>query len=791
MKKAWTLSELLVSTVIISIIFVVLAPMITKRFEEDIRSGSAQNDTRLFLYDTDDPDCTTESNNSLICKFSAPVGVKNINAIMVSGGGGGAGATNAGVAYDKIQTVTNTTATASVTKELDITSGLKNVKVNYLSGSGGGGGGGSWSGTESSAPTSQADCDKYDAKYLTPEQNGTSTGVCVTKYNVGDIPGAPNGGIATSVTTVQAASYRCEPKTCCWKGSYVSQYCNSSGTSYSGCGRTVCTWHAANTSCETLAYNGTKAGDWRLPTKNELSKWRSKNNAINKNQGDNGLRFCDAINDYGAPQCSSSIKCFGAGNNSSCYPSAIWSSSANSVGNYYRMNLSYGVFSSLDIDYPEYANSSRCVLEGAAPSNTSLSGGGGSSAPYFKNYTIPQDILDSNIGGKIVMFAAAGGAGGSSASAKDGNGSNGSNGSDSYIAIYDKDGTLKWGLKASGGNGGKGATSSAGGAGGAQKAANTCQIYQNGAWTATNCSGAGASGSSGQSVSGASETNAANGGIGGGSMYSSDSYSGGGTGGSASSVNGSKGSTWGSGGGGGTIGFDSSNNTKKGKGGNGANGVVELKYDVNYQAAAGGGGGGGSMAQISEIAVTGLKEYVVKVGGGGNGGSISAAGENGGESSISADSGVYIVQGGLGGGLGVAQSESSSVVQGVGGEGGSWSSNIKSSEVKKGKKGSDGTLVIGTFSVSAGGQGGESGIGIKGSCGGLFNNSSICVNNNVNGANVAQFEYPAGVFKAINYGSAGAGGGGGGWSFDSVSYPTPGAGAKGQNGYVYIYWTKN
>ena len=274
-------------------------------------------------------------------------------------------------------------------------------------------------------------------------------------------------------------------------------------------------------------------------------------------------------------------------------------------------------------------------------------------------------------------------------------------------------------------------------------------------------------------------------------MYSSDSYSGGGGGGSAGSVNGSKGSNWGSGGGGATVGFNSSGTEQKGKGGNGANGVVELKYDVTYQAAAGGGGGGGSMAQISEIAVTGLKEYVVKVGGGGNGGSISAAGENGGESSISADSGTYIVQGGLGGGLGVAQSESSSVVQGVGGNVGGYSSNIKSSEVKKGKKGSDGSLVIGTFSISAGGQGGESGIGIKGSCGGLFNNSSICVNNNVNGANVAQFEYPAGVFKAINYGSAGAGGGGGGWSFDSVNYPTPGTGAKGQNGYVYIYWTKN
>ncbi len=788
MKKAWTLSELLVSTVIISIIFVVLAPMITKRFEDDIRTGSAQNDTRLYLYDTDDPDCTSESNNSLVCKFVAPAGVKSINAIMVSGGGGGAGATNAGVAYDKVQTVTNTTATASVTKELDITSGLKNVKVNYLSGSGGGGGGGSWSGTTGGVPKSQADCDPYYAKYLTPEQNGTLTGVCVTKYNIGDVPGVKKGGLANSVSINPSYEYR----ESCWQGVTTSNYCDSLKTTYSGCNRTVCTWQAAKTSCELLAFNGTKAGDWRLPYNEELEAWIKNLDKINTNKGDKGLRLCDEYNGYGTAQCDS-----GHVASWESAPYEIWSRDIynyTSSGNYrnsYHVSLQNG-----ELDRPwgqhELAKiSARCVLEKAGPSYTSLSGGGGGGAPYFKNYTIPQDILDSNIGGKIVMYAAAGGAGGSSASAKDGNGSNGSNGSDSYIAIYDKDGTLKWGLKAAGGNGGKGATSSAGGAGGAQKAANTCQIYQNGAWTATNCSGAGASGSSGQSVSGASETNAANGGIGGGSMYSSDSYSGGGTGGSASSVNGSKGSTWGSGGGGGTVGFNSSGTEQKGKGGNGANGVVELKYDVNYQAAAGGGGGGGSMAQISEIAVTGLKEYVVKVGGGGNGGSISAAGENGGESSISADSGVYIVQGGLGGGLGVAQSESSSVVQGVGGEGGSWSSNIKNNEAKKGKKGSDGSLVIGTFSASAGGQGGESAIGIKGSCGGLFNDSSICVNNNVNGANVAQFEYPAGVFKAINYGSAGAGGGGGGWSFDSVSYPTPGAGAKGQNGYVYIYWTKN
>ena len=466
-KKAFTLAELLVSVLIISIIMVVLAPVITKRVTSNINvsgGGSTKKESKLFLYNPTDPNCSAVSGqNALDCNFTTGSGVKSVNVVMVSGGGGGAGATTPNYDYGKKLTVTNATIGSAKTQEFTITKGMKNFTVTYLAGSGGGGGGGAWVEEQGGAPTSQADCDRYDAKFLTAAQNNGKP-VCVTKWNIGDIPSAPNGGIAASVTTVQT-NRTCNANACCWQGK-TADPCNSSGTSYSGCNRTVCTWYAGNASCQALAYNGTKAGDWRLPTRYEMSKWKTNISSINKNQGDNGLRLCDYFSGYGAAQCDVYYVCDGA-NNYYCYPREVWSSTP-SGSNYYIFNLNSGTFYGPYSQNPRLAGSVRCVLEGGAQTYNSYGGGGGGGAPYFKNYTIPQNILDSNIGEKIVMFAAAGGAGGSSASSKDGNGSNGSNGSDSYIAIYDKDGTLKWGLKAAGGNGGKGATSTAGGAGGAQ-----------------------------------------------------------------------------------------------------------------------------------------------------------------------------------------------------------------------------------------------------------------------------------------------------------------------------------
>ena len=782
----FTLAELLVILLISSVIMVVLAPVVRKKQTaiSDTSSASAQYESVLYTSSSPSADCTTSSDNSLICNFKAPAGVKYINAILVSGGGGGAGATNPYI-VSGASAVSNT---AGATKTVNIVSGMKNVVITYLSGSGGGGGGGASSQTSGGgAPTSQADCDKYDAKFLTAAQNGGKA-VCVTKYNIGDIPDAPNGGIATSVTRVSVSSGNyCRtnfvpgstsnsynPNGCCWQGETAGS-CDSSDTSYSGCNRTVCEIKAAKNSCKELAYNGTSAGDWRLPVEAELLKWANNISAINTNKGDNGLRFCDWVRGYGAPLCNASTKCNGA-DNKVCSTSIITSSTHYSdyTGHGYTIgDLGSGKFK-IRRAY-DYAGSVRCVLEKAGPSNISLSGGGGGGAPYFKNYTIPQNIIDSNIGGKIVLYAAAGGTGKKSG--------NGSDGSDSYIYVYNSSNTLIWGLKTPGGNGGKGATTTSSGAGATAKAASTCQIYQNGAWNNTTCTGAGTAGSNGTKVEGANETTAATGGSGGGSFYNSTSANGGGTGGSASSVNGSNGSRNGAGGGGATVGFDSSGNAKQGTGGNGASGVAQITYDSTYQAASGGGGAGGSYTLLENLPVVAEKTYTVKVGNSGTGGSVNNNGADGGASSISFEGGTYTLGGGGAGKVGTAANESANAIHGIGGLIGT--TNISSKLVKLGTAGDAGQQ---SGTVSIGGLGGKSGINTKGGCGG-FSTDTDCTNTASQGNNTA-FSAPTTPNTTKQFGSAGAGGGGGGWKSTASSDSGPGGGASGQSGYVYIYWIK-
>ena len=55
----------------------------------------------------------------------------------------------------------------------------------------------------------------------------------------------------------------------------------------------------------------------------------------------------------------------------------------------------------------------RCVLEKLALRFNTFAGGGGGGAPYIKNLEIPKNVIESNIGGEIILYGAAGGAGGS------------------------------------------------------------------------------------------------------------------------------------------------------------------------------------------------------------------------------------------------------------------------------------------------------------------------------------------------------------------------------------------
>ncbi len=177
---------------------------------------------------------------------------------------------------------------------------MSNVSVNELIGSGAGGGGASWSNTSSSggAPQSQADCDPFNALFIPAAYNGTGgKNLCVTKYNVGDTNGPT---IASSVKTVTAGGSSCSANECCWKGT-TSSNCIASGswsghtTSYSGCTRTVCNWNAANASCQSWAPNGTSAGDWRLPTQNEMKGWANNIQRVSTYLGSDGLQLCDQL----------------------------------------------------------------------------------------------------------------------------------------------------------------------------------------------------------------------------------------------------------------------------------------------------------------------------------------------------------------------------------------------------------------------------------------------------------------------------------------------------------------
>ena len=91
-----------------------------------------------------------------------------------------------------------------------------------------------------------------------------------------------------------------------------------------------------------LAYAGTKAGDWRMPTRTELSKWASNITSISRNQGDNGLRLCDDYSGYGSARCFNYYVCDGSGNGW-CYPNYVWSSTTNGSNYYYRY-LTSGTF---------------------------------------------------------------------------------------------------------------------------------------------------------------------------------------------------------------------------------------------------------------------------------------------------------------------------------------------------------------------------------------------------------------------------------------------------------------
>ena len=181
--------------------------------------------------------------------------------------------------------------------------------------------------------------------------------LCITRRNMGDsttlkIPSGIN--IVNTYTNCSATS----TNLCCWKGSTAANCNNANGGGYSGCGRTACSWYAADYICKNYNYGGYT---WRLPTTSEMANW----GAYSNNKGAKGLQLCGQYyNGSIAAQCDpiATYACRGSFNGA-CSVYDIWSSEAYPIGNdVYVYRLENGNWYITNWKRPA-AESARCVTE--------------------------------------------------------------------------------------------------------------------------------------------------------------------------------------------------------------------------------------------------------------------------------------------------------------------------------------------------------------------------------------------------------------------------------------------
>ncbi len=186
-------------------------------------------------------------------------------------------------------------------------------------------------------PTSQADCDPYNALFIPKEINvSTGKGLCVTKYNIGEGLGPHLDDYnEAGITIAIAGGSACNSEKCCFVGK-TAEVCDNTGygtSTYSGCSRTVCT-HAASTEiCANWEPKGTKKGFWRLPTYAEATDWSNviqnettSYHPILRYAGKDGLQLCNygdfasISNSIGVANCAGagSGLCKGLNSNTNC-----------------------------------------------------------------------------------------------------------------------------------------------------------------------------------------------------------------------------------------------------------------------------------------------------------------------------------------------------------------------------------------------------------------------------------------------------------------------------------------
>lgn len=169
----------------------------------------------------------------------------------------------------------------------------------------------------------------------------------------------------------------CQTGACCWQGktgpdnnctiqSQLSSIkSNSNAFNYESCNRTVCNWYAAEGICKNYSYinGGIAANQWRLPTGNEIMGWKENINNVTGYQGSNGLQLCDAsTSNLGSPKCGCNVNGCRTSGSTNCKPYCLWSQDEADLINAYRFNFDNGAITRDVYDKPVTC-SIRCVIE--------------------------------------------------------------------------------------------------------------------------------------------------------------------------------------------------------------------------------------------------------------------------------------------------------------------------------------------------------------------------------------------------------------------------------------------
>ena len=812
---AFTLAELLMATLIISIIMVALAPVITRRAHDNVAITVNQKQG-LEIFATPG-----------IYSFDVPVGINTLFIQGSGGGGGGAGAT-----------YTNKSLTYSTAGEYTWTVPTGVNLINFtITGAGGGGGGGY-------GRAGEDEC-KYSLVIPNAADNGKDLCV-VTNY----MPGIQDGW--TPVYEVGTVSTR---EDICWNptetkntaaGCHTTSF--PSGSVHftgGGCKKTICTSSGAANYCSAIT------GVWYNASWDEKKEWNQlhgisyrlltidegKRLASWSNEGNNWKWLFGEGLDLAMHQYTSNYTGgVTIGNQRGAWCQTPKNYACNPYvlilqGGYLGIYSSYGTHALYD-ETPDFirngprfgvtdytAGQVRCVRE--LNNWYQYSGAGGNSGA---KYTGKTNVLP---GDKLTITVGAGGNGG-------GAGSRGSQGADTKI-VHKRGSTIMGTYYVKGGLGGYGASSSANGSaigngtGSSQTTpSGMCYAQLRTSPTASlaggsaTCNGtisySGASGSQYTGGSGGKVANTGTATVGGGVDAGE---------GSVSAV-GYNATVHGFGGGGGTCARSVRNPANCSKGGSGAQGKIEITYSI---ALPGGGGGSGtriggdvtvsSETKLQEMAlkVTEGDRLVVKIGAGGSGGVAGQTGTNGEATTIGDNDVIFL--GGEGGKVG------SGTTTGAGGNSGT----VKPLDVQTDRSYQYGLGFSPTAKTKVSYTKAESFIGQKGKNGGLTTSGSTAMGGNwaygfsggsgggpygvrsnfvkpsvpcgggmsaeypSSGETVATYMCTTGAIKGSDSKShdpannefGGSGGGGGGVTGTSTSY---GEGGNGAPGFLRIRWNE-